>query len=90
MTKRKSQAAEKKLELISFPERERTKLEVRLEKSKLDLVETFCELQAVEQMTAHEGLSARVYIAFTSVLMDALHLAQEEIEERGYHHAMDR
>lgn len=89
MRQQTRQAAAGELEVISFPEREKTKQEIKLEKSKSDLVDTMRELVEVERMTGHEGLSARVYITFTSILMDAVHLAKEEAQERSLHHVRD-
>lgn len=79
-------------EVISFPDRkqleqkrlaeDRNKRMETLEKGKFALMKAMAELVEVEQLTGHTGLSQRVYIAFESILADALHWAQADAAMR--------
>lgn len=58
--------------VINMPKAEMTKQEVDLIKSVDDLVEAMRELHQVEKMTGKTGLTARVYLAVTGVMMAAI------------------
>lgn len=83
MEQPKKQAIERNFRVIHFPEKEKTKLEIKLERSVSDLVDAMRELAEVEQMTGRNGLPERVYISFTSVIMDAVRLAKAKGRKRG-------
>jgi len=83
------QATERNFEVISFPEREKTKLEINLERSVSSLVDTMRELVELERITGRTGLPQDVYLAFCHTLMDALRLAKANNQERSSRHDRD-
>lgn len=84
--KMKKQTTEQMLELISFPQMEKTKDEAKLEKSVSELVDTMRELENLGRMTGRKSLPIDVYLAVINVLMDAVHLAVHQ--ERRNHHVL--
>ena len=68
--------------IVPVPVRERSKREVALWRDMNSLVDVFRELREIEAMTGRTGLSARVLVCVTSILMNAEKVAQEELAQK--------
>lgn len=77
-----NQAEKWNFHIISFPESEKTKQEIMLEKSVSDLVDMMRELADLGRMTGREDLPRHVYLTVCNVLADATRFAIAK-ERRG-------
>lgn len=67
--------AARELKVLPFHPREKSKQELSLDRSVDELVDVMRELSLVEKQTGRTGLPQRVFLAFSYVLSDAMHLA---------------
>ena len=68
--------------IVPVPVREKSKREAALWRDMDSVVDVFRELHEIEAMTGRTGLSARVLVCVTGILMSAEKVAQEELSRK--------